>query len=203
MARVLRPYRRGVAVAQVERSGSAQRVLDVALALFTEHGFDGTSLQQIADRLGVTKAAVYYHFRSKDDLLAALVDPAFAELEDLLSRTEALPRGAARQKCALSEFVDYLLRHREAAAWMSRDAAALTRPAVWERAQGTQRRLEALAAPGEDDPLSRLWGGAITQALAGAVLAQPHADEDWLRTEVAELSAHLLSGYRAARRRQG
>ena len=49
-----------------------ERILDVALDLFTEQGFDGTSLRQIAERLGVTKAALYYHFTSKDDILMAL-----------------------------------------------------------------------------------------------------------------------------------
>jgi AcrR family transcriptional regulator len=49
-----------------------QRILDVALDLFTEQGFDATSLRQIAERLGVTKAAIYYYFESKDDILLAL-----------------------------------------------------------------------------------------------------------------------------------
>jgi AcrR family transcriptional regulator len=44
----------------------------VALDLFIAQGFDGTSLRQIAERLGVTKAALYYHFTSKDDILMAL-----------------------------------------------------------------------------------------------------------------------------------
>ncbi len=48
------------------------RILDVALDLFTRQGFDGTSLRQIAEQLGVTKAALYYHFESKDDILLAL-----------------------------------------------------------------------------------------------------------------------------------
>jgi len=57
------------------RPGAAstrERILDVALDLFTEKGFDGTSLREIAERLGVTKAALYYHFASKDDILMAL-----------------------------------------------------------------------------------------------------------------------------------
>ena len=49
-----------------------ERILDVALDLFTDQGFDATSLRQIAERLGVTKAALYYHFESKDDILMAL-----------------------------------------------------------------------------------------------------------------------------------
>ncbi len=53
-------------------SDTRQRILDVALDLFIEQGFDGTSLRQIAEQLGVTKAALYYHFESKDDILMAL-----------------------------------------------------------------------------------------------------------------------------------
>ena len=49
-----------------------ERILDVALELFVEHGYDGTSLRQIAERLGITKAALYYYFASKDDILMAL-----------------------------------------------------------------------------------------------------------------------------------
>jgi AcrR family transcriptional regulator len=55
-----------------EQRGTRQRILDVALDLFIDEGFDGTSLRQIAERLDVTKAALYYYFRSKDDILMAL-----------------------------------------------------------------------------------------------------------------------------------
>src|SRR5262249_59685865 len=55
------------------RSGNTrERILDVALDLFIAQGFDGTSLREIAQRLGLTKAALYYHFTSKDDILMAL-----------------------------------------------------------------------------------------------------------------------------------
>lgn len=49
-----------------------ERILDVALDLFIQNGYDGTSLREVAERLGVTKAALYYHFASKDDILMAL-----------------------------------------------------------------------------------------------------------------------------------
>src|SRR5258707_15510965 len=62
------------------RPDTRARILDAALDVFSEHGFEGSSLQQIADRLGLTKAALYYHFRSNDELLEALVKPATDEL---------------------------------------------------------------------------------------------------------------------------
>ncbi len=52
-----------------------QRILDVSAELFVDQGYDGTSLREIAERLGVTKAALYYHFSSKDQILRALLEP--------------------------------------------------------------------------------------------------------------------------------
>lgn len=52
------------------------RILEAALELFTEQGFDKTSLREVAERVGVTKAALYYHFRSKEELLSSLVERA-------------------------------------------------------------------------------------------------------------------------------
>jgi AcrR family transcriptional regulator len=65
------------------------RILDVARELFTDQGYEGTSLRQIADRLGFTKAALYYHFQSKDQLLEALLQPFSEMADELLSRLEA------------------------------------------------------------------------------------------------------------------
>jgi len=62
----------GAGTSDGHRADTRQRILDVALDLFTEQGYDGTSLRQIAERLGITKAALYYHFQSKEDILLAL-----------------------------------------------------------------------------------------------------------------------------------
>jgi AcrR family transcriptional regulator len=55
-----------------EPMSTRERILDAALDLFIEKGFDKTSLREIAEQLGVTKAALYYHFASKEDILMAL-----------------------------------------------------------------------------------------------------------------------------------
>ena len=49
-----------------------EQILDVALELFTDVGYEKTSLREIAERMGFSKAALYYHFASKDDILMAL-----------------------------------------------------------------------------------------------------------------------------------
>jgi AcrR family transcriptional regulator len=50
-------------------------VLEVAVDLYAERGIHGTSLQMIGDRLNVGKAAIYYQFRTKDELVPAVVRP--------------------------------------------------------------------------------------------------------------------------------
>src|SRR5215510_14647631 len=66
-----------------------EKILDVARRRFTEHGYDGTSLREIADDLGFTKAALYYHFQTKDQILEALIEPADGLIEGLFERLEA------------------------------------------------------------------------------------------------------------------
>ncbi|HUC05623.1 MAG TPA: helix-turn-helix domain-containing protein [Acidimicrobiales bacterium] len=67
---VLRGY--GTADAGPEGPSTRDRILDVALDLFIQNGYDKTSLREIAEQLGFTKAALYYHFASKEDILMAL-----------------------------------------------------------------------------------------------------------------------------------
>jgi AcrR family transcriptional regulator len=56
----------------LQAASTRERILDVALDLFTDQGFDGTSMREIAGRLGITKPSIYYHFASKEDVLLAL-----------------------------------------------------------------------------------------------------------------------------------
>jgi AcrR family transcriptional regulator len=57
---------------QAPARSTRDRILDIALDLFTEKGYENTSLRDIADAMGFTKAAIYYHFRSKEDIFMAL-----------------------------------------------------------------------------------------------------------------------------------
>lgn len=70
------------------------RIQEIALELFTDQGYEATSLREIAERLGVTKAALYYHFRTKDDIIASLVEDTGSKIEDLIDWAESQPRTA-------------------------------------------------------------------------------------------------------------
>lgn len=86
------------------------RILDTASALFTEQGYDKTSLREIAERVGVTKAALYYYFPGKDDLLRALLEPLMSMQVEMLHRMDQ-PLDRRAWGAALTDFVDWLLAH--------------------------------------------------------------------------------------------
>src|SRR5579862_1041148 len=80
------------------RDRTRARIFETALELIADRGFAATSTREISERLGFTKAALYYHFRTKDDLLAAVVAPAMADLAALLERVQDDPPPAARRR---------------------------------------------------------------------------------------------------------
>ena len=51
-----------------------RKILDIAFRLFSEKGYDHTTIQDIVDALGMSKGAVYHHFKSKEDILDHLYD---------------------------------------------------------------------------------------------------------------------------------
>ena len=67
------------------RSDTREKIQAVALELFAEHGYDKTSLREIAERLDVTKAALYYHFNTKEDIAVSLFDTLLADMDEVIA----------------------------------------------------------------------------------------------------------------------
>ncbi|HEY9373828.1 helix-turn-helix domain-containing protein [Streptomyces sp.] len=74
------------------RGNTRQRIQDVALELFAEHGYEKTSLREIAERLDVTKAALYYHFKTKEDILIGLFHDLTRPMDELIEWAQEQPR---------------------------------------------------------------------------------------------------------------
>jgi AcrR family transcriptional regulator len=77
------------------RTGTRERIQALALELFIDQGYEGTSLREIAQRVGVTKAALYYHFPTKASILAAVVADISAEVDELIAWGQTQPRTVA------------------------------------------------------------------------------------------------------------
>jgi AcrR family transcriptional regulator len=87
-----------------------ERILEEAVKLFYERGFTGTTLDDIAAELGVTKPFIYTHFRSKTDLLAALCKPTIELSLDAVSRAAKSPGSpTARLHRAITDFTQVVL----------------------------------------------------------------------------------------------
>src|SRR5882762_1448665 len=81
---------KGMSTRAAQAEQTRQQILETAKRLFIEGGYDATSLQMIADEMGLTKAAVYYHFRAKSDILHAAMLPGIQRVGDLLNEAASI-----------------------------------------------------------------------------------------------------------------
>ena len=88
------------------------RLHEAALRLFAEHGISGTSLQMIADEMGVTKAAVYHHYKTKDELVVGVVAPFLDRVLEIVERARARRGRRAQVETALTGLVDLIVEVR-------------------------------------------------------------------------------------------
>jgi AcrR family transcriptional regulator len=178
------------------------RILDAALDLFSHHGFEGTTLQQIADRLGLTKAALYYHFRSKDDLLQALHQPAVVDLEALLDAYAEVPDTPARRRRFVDDYLDFLLRHRRLIAYTFRDLATLAHPAVASGSSARRARMEATLGGDDLDFNEQVRIAMIFGGMHACIARYTESDAEALREALLDAAGTLLRPGRRSYSRQ-
>jgi AcrR family transcriptional regulator len=174
------------------------RILAEALGLIAEQGFSDTSTREIAERLGFTKAALYYHFRSKEDLLAALVRPA---VDDMAALVEAAApgAGAAARRKVVEGYVALVAAHAELSRVLMEDPSVrhLAGPAflpVYERLGVV---LSGSEAP---DACQRAQVRAALAAARAALLKGHPSDDERTLREVAVAAACAVLGLPHARR---
>lgn len=170
------------------------RLLDTALELFTRHGVEGTSLQMIADAMGVTKAAVYYHFKTKDEITEAVAEPVLERLAAIVREASAMKRRGAQIDHVLTGIVDMVVSHRALAAVFSSDpgvARALERSLHGE--ENVKDCLTELLV-GSSNPANAVAAHvALTGiALAGGSPALADMPDDELRAHLLDAGRRLL-----------
>jgi len=169
-----------------------QRLIDVAVELFTRHSFAGTSLQMIADELGFTKAAIYHHFRTREQLLDAVVEPILGRLRDVIDEAEQLRGVHARADHMLAGFAD-LAVHNPVVSVLAADPAVaemLRRDREWDELIERQMRLLSDVDPG---PSGHVKAAVVLAGIAGA--SGPtfvNIDRDALRAHLVETGRRAL-----------
>jgi len=110
------------------KPSTRERILEIALELFSEQGYDKTSLRDIAERLGTTKAALYYHFARKEDILLELHLQLHELSHDALEQLAALDSWQAKADAwprLLDEFISKVADKRELILLHTRNPGAL------------------------------------------------------------------------------
>ncbi|MFI7401890.1 TetR/AcrR family transcriptional regulator [Streptomyces sp. NPDC049541] len=93
---------------QQRRGDTRQRIQDVALELFAEQGYEKTSLREIAERLEVTKAALYYHFKTKEEILVSIFDDLSQPIVELIEWGKRQPQSLETKHEIIRRYSDTL-----------------------------------------------------------------------------------------------
>jgi len=110
---------------QGRRGDTRARIQQVALELFAEQGYERTSLREIAERLGVTKAALYYHFKSKEDIVHSFTEDYFTRLDAVIAWGREQPANAQTAHEVLDRYITIVLEGSEVFRFLERNQASL------------------------------------------------------------------------------
>ena len=144
-----------------------RRTADAALELFSLHGVAGTSLQMIAERLGVTKAAVYHQFRTKESIVIAVLDVRLQPIESAVLDAEAAGATPAARRALLAAIVEVVVADRSAWHTLQADPVLLRLLAEHEPSQALWSRLFGMLVGG-GGPGARVRAAVLSAAI-GAV----------------------------------
>lgn len=166
---------------------SRESIQDVARELFTQKGVQRTSLQDIADRLGITKPALYYHFRSRDDLVRSIIEPLIDDGERFVSDHEGRPDGErATARELLEGYFDFHYRHRANLVLIVAELTTVADLGLIDAMLGWRERLSRLVF-GRDPSLAQSTRAVIAfGGLQDCVLQFPDASREALRRETVE-----------------
>jgi AcrR family transcriptional regulator len=177
----------------VRRSAAQTRILDAALTLIADHGVSGTSLQMIADAIGVTKAAVYHQFKTKEEIVIALTERELGGLEDALEAAEAEKSRPRARELLLSRVIDLAVERRRAASTLQFDPVIIRLLADHGPFQQFLTRLYGVLIGDAGDEArvdAAMLSGAIGVAVMHPLVAD--VDDDTLRSQLLHLTRRLI-----------
>jgi AcrR family transcriptional regulator len=178
----------------LQYSEAQMRVLTAALDLFAEHGVNGTSLQMIADDIGVTKAAVYHQFRTKEAIVVGAVEIELGNLEGALEAAEADAGGPEAVETLLNQVIKLAIGRRRLVGTLQHDPVIIRLLGDHQPFQQFMQRLFAVLLGGTFDARSRVRAAMIAAAIGGAVTHPlvTDLDDETLRSELLGLTQRLL-----------
>jgi AcrR family transcriptional regulator len=179
-------------------SAAQARILSAALELFATHGVGGTSLQMIADTIGVTKAAVYHQYKTKAEIVLAAAEAELARLEEVMDAAEAQPsRG---RDALMTGIVDLAVAGRRTSSTILNDPVIVGYFAGHEPFRRVMDRLCRGLMGDDTGHHARVSTAMLTAAISGAVMHPlvVGLDDATLRSELLKLTRRLLPAVRVS-----
>lgn len=175
----------------VGAEGTRERILAEATEMFTRHGYHRTTLRLLADRLGITKAAILYHFPAKDRIVVALMEPFIVAIEEAIEHAAALPFPESR-RALLDGILDGYLANQQLLLMARTDASIFTHEETYQRFMRMPGRvIEIIVGP--DAPLEdKVWAVQLMGTLGDSVLLFGDAPKAELREAILHGTLRLL-----------
>lgn len=172
-----------------------ERIQQTAIALFSENGYEHTSLREIAEHLGVTKAALYYHFKTKEDIAASFFESYAADLDGICDWGDGQPRSLETRVELLRRYAEVIRSHVPVLRFMQNNQAALTRLDRMSVFRMRQRRLHALLTEPDDQLIFRLRAWDAITTLYANWITFPRGDdsEQEIRDASLQVSISLVT----------
>jgi AcrR family transcriptional regulator len=177
----------------VEVEQTRERMLRRALELFTERSYDGASIGMIASSLGVAKSAVSYHFRTKEDLLNAVVEPALKDLEAFFDKFKTGPLRPARRREAVTEYVRIMVKHRALLGFLAKEGDRERPEPGLSRWPLVAEYTTQLFGDGDPDLGERIYLAAALRGLALAPAMFPEVSDDDLEEYLLQFAETTLT----------
>jgi AcrR family transcriptional regulator len=170
------------------------RIIEAALVLFAEHGISGTSLQMIADAIGVTKAAVYHLYNTKDEIILAVAQVVLARLEAAVTAAEAERSRARAREVLIAAMIDLAVERRRMASVLQRDPVMLRFLQEHTPFRRVMERVNRVLMGGASDPGARVQAAILASVIAGAVIHPLvlDLDDESLRSHLLKQTRKLL-----------
>ncbi len=175
-------------------SAAQARIIAAALELFARHGVGGTSLQMIAQEIGVTKAAVYHQYNTKDEIILAAADAELARLEAVIEAAEAEPSPGRARDAVITGIVDLAVDRRRTVGTILNDPVIVGFFAEHVTFRDVMQRLRRLLMGDDAGPEARVRTAMLIAAISGAVV-HPFVvglDDDTLRVQLCGLARGFL-----------
>jgi AcrR family transcriptional regulator len=150
-------------------SAAQTRIIEAALDLFAEHGISGTSLQMIADALGVTKAAVYHQYNTKDEIVLAVAQVVLVRLETAVAAAEAERSRRRAREVLVTAMIDLAVERRRMASILQRDPVMLRFLQSHQPFRRVMARVNRVLMGAASEPRARVQAAILAAAIAGAV----------------------------------